>query len=99
LVIRYAEFEFSLFGAQHDRLALHPAHHVEGSAGLAAQRHLQQVLLYSGFDGLAQLRGDFEEAIGRAESLDALVRTLMVIIFDPELDSFASGVEVLKLGP
>jgi len=52
LLIADTEFEFALFGAEHDRLAVHPPDHVEGSARLSAQRHLQEVLLDAGFDGL-----------------------------------------------
>jgi hypothetical protein len=39
------EFEFSFFGPKDDRLPFHAADHVEGSLGLTAQGHLQQVVL------------------------------------------------------
>jgi len=75
--IRAAEFqfEFAFLGPQHDRLAFHPADHVEGGAGLAAQRQFQEVLFNAGLHGLAQLALDLKEAIRRAESFDALMRT------------------------
>src|SRR6185312_7813184 len=84
--IRAAEFqfEFAFLGPQHDRLAFHPADHVEGGAGLAAQRQFQEVLFNAGLHGLAQLALDLKEAIRRAESFDALMRTLVVVIFNPE---------------
>lgn len=83
------EFEFAFFGPQNDRLPFHPADHIEGSLGLAAQRHLQQVFFDACFHGLAQFGGDFEVAIRRAEAFDALVRPLVIIILDPEPDPFA----------
>jgi hypothetical protein len=92
------EFEFAFFGPQDDGLALHAADHVEGSAGLAAQRHLQQVFLDARFDGLAQRRLNLEEAIGRAQAADTLVRTLVIVIFDPAPDALAGGIEAFKLG-
>lgn len=92
------EFEFAFLGAQDDRLALHAADHVEGSAGLAAQRHLQQVFFDACLDGLAQLGLDLKEAIGRAEAADALMRTLVVVVFDPGADALAGGVEAFELG-
>lgn len=92
------EFEFTFFGAQDDGLPFHAADHVEGSAGLAAQGHLQQVFLDAGLDGLAQGGLDLEEAIGRAKAADALVGALVVVVFDPEADAFTRRLEALELG-
>jgi hypothetical protein len=92
------EFEFSFFGPQNDGLTFHAADHVEGSLGLAAQSHLQQVFLDARLDGVAQLCGDLKEAVGRAEAFDALVRPLVIIIFDPKADSFPCRLEALELG-
>jgi hypothetical protein len=55
LLITDTEFEFALLGAEHDRLAVHPSHHVEGRLWFAAQSQFEEVLLNAGFDGLAQL--------------------------------------------
>ena len=93
------QFEFAFLGPQHHRLAFHSADHVEGRARLATQGHLQNVLLDAGLDGLAQLALDFEEAIGRTKPVDALVRPLVVVIFNPELDAFARRIEALELRP
>jgi hypothetical protein len=41
LFITDTEFEFALLGAEHDRLAVEPAHHVEGRLGFAAQGQFQ----------------------------------------------------------
>jgi hypothetical protein len=92
------EFEFTFFGAQDDGLPFHAADHVEGGARLAAQGHLQQVLFDPGLDGLAQLALDLEEAIGRAEPADALMRALVVVVFYPQFDPLAGGVEAVELG-
>src|SRR5262249_34187764 len=91
------EFEFSFFGPENDRLTFHAADHVEGSLGLAAQRHLQEVFLDARLDGFAQLRGDFEEAVSRAQAFDALMRPLVIIVLDPVTDSFPGGLEAVEL--
>jgi hypothetical protein len=91
------EFEFAFFGPQDDGLAVHAADHIEGSAGLAAQGHFQEVVFNAGFDRLAQLAGDLEEAVRRTEPADALVRALVVVIFGPELDALARGLEAVEL--
>jgi hypothetical protein len=84
------EFEFAFFGPQNDRLAFHAADHIEGSFGLTAQRHLQQVFFNACFHGFAQLGGDFKIAVGRAKTFDALVRPLVIVVFDPEPDALPS---------
>lgn len=99
LVVVEAELEFALFGVEHDRLALHPAHHVEGSVGAASQRHLQHVFLDAGLEGFLQLVLDFEEAIGRAKAPDPLVGPLVVVILDPEPHPGTGLFEIVELGP
>jgi hypothetical protein len=54
-LITDTEFEFALLGAEHDRLAVHPSHHVKGRLGFAAQSQFQEIFLNAGFDGVAQL--------------------------------------------
>lgn len=92
------EFEFAFLGAQDDRLAFHAADHVEGSARLAAQGHLQEVLLDAGLHGFAQLGLDLKEAVRRTKAFDALVRALVIVVLDPELDALASCFKALELG-
>jgi hypothetical protein len=92
------EFEFAFFGPENHRLPFHAADHIEGGFGLAAQRHLQQVFLNAGLDGVAERRSNFEEAIRGTEPFNALMRPLVVVIFDPEFDAFPGGVEALELG-
>jgi hypothetical protein len=97
LLIAQFEFEFALLGPEHDRLAFHPANHIEGSFGLAAQGHLQKVFLNARFHRAAQFALDLEEAIGRTETFDALVRSLVVVVFNPKFDSFARLIEAVEL--
>jgi len=82
------EFEFSFFGPENDRLTLHTADHVEGSLRFTTQRHLKQIFFDAGFDGFAQFGSDFEETIGGAKPFDALMRSLVIIIFDPQPNAF-----------
>jgi len=92
------QFEFALLGPQHDRLAFHPADHVEGSARLAAQCQFQEIFFNAGLHGLAQRALDLKEAIRGAESFDALMRTLVIVILDPEFDPLAGRLEAVELG-
>jgi len=92
------EFEFALLGAEDDRLAIHAADHVEGLTGFAAQGQFQKVFLNARLDGLAQRRLDLEEAVGRAEPFDALMRPLVVVVADPEFDPFLRRLEAVELG-
>jgi len=95
--IRQFEFQFPFLGAQDDGLAFHAPDHVERSFGFSAQRHLQQVLFDTGFDGLAQLRGDLKVTIRRAKAFDALMRPFMIIVLDPEPNALPRRVETLEL--
>jgi len=99
LIFRIGQFEFELsfLGAQDDRLAFHAPDHVEGSAGLAAQGHLQDVLFDARFHGFAQLGLYLKEAVCRAKTFDALMRPPVIVILDPELDAFAGRFEALEL--
>ena len=92
------EFEFSFFGPQDHGLAFQAADHVEGRFGFSAQSHFQQVLLDPRFDGLAQLRSNFKKAVRRTKSFNALMRPLVIVIFDPEPDAFPRRIEALELG-
>jgi hypothetical protein len=98
VIVGDTEFELALLGAEHDRLAVHAPDQVEGRLGFAAQSQLQQIFLDAGFEGLAQLGLNLEEAVRRAQALDPLVRPFVVVIFDPEFDALAGSVEALELG-
>lgn len=99
LLVTDAKFEFALLGPEHDRLAVHPAHHIKGCLGFAAQGQLQKIFLNAGLDGLAQFGLDLEEAVGGTKALDALVGAAMVVMFDPEFDAFTGRLEGIELGP
>ena len=98
VLIADTEFEFALLGAEHDRLAVHPPDHVEGRLRFAAQGQFQEVLLNARLHGFAEFILDLEEAIRRAQAFNPLMRPLVVVVFDPEFDPFAGGVEAVELG-
>jgi hypothetical protein len=98
VLIADTEFEFALFGAEHDRLAVHPPDHVEGGLRFAAQGEFEEVLLNARLDGFAEFILDLEEAVCRTEPFNALMRSLVVVILDPEFDPLAGGVEAVELG-
>jgi hypothetical protein len=98
VLIADTEFEFALFGAEHDRLAVHPPDHVEGRLRFTAQGEFEEIFLNALLDGAAELRLDLEEAVGRAEAFNALMRPLGVIVLDPEFDPLAGGGEAVELG-
>lgn len=95
---RDAEFEFALFGVEHDGLTVHAADHVEGRPGLAAQGQFQQVVLQARFEGLLEFGLDLEEPVGRTETPDALMGATVVVVFDPEFDPLPGRLKALELG-
>ncbi|HWT83591.1 MAG TPA: hypothetical protein VN648_32900, partial [Candidatus Methylomirabilis sp.] len=92
------EFEFAFFGPENDGLPFHAADHVEGGFGFTAQSQFQQVVFDAGFDGLAQLAGDLEEAVGGTKTFDALMRPLVIVVLEPEADAFPRRFEAFELG-
>ena len=98
LVLFVTNTEFALLGPEHDGLTVHAADHVEGSLRFTAQREFQQIFLDARLDGFAQGGLDFEEAVRRAQALDALMRSLVVVILNPEFDPLASALEAVELG-
>ena len=99
LLVVDAELELALLGAEHDALALHAAHHVEGRVGPAPQGHLQHVVPDALLEGPAQFVLDLKKAVRRAEPADPLVGPLVVVILDPEPDAGPGRLEVIELGP
>ena len=98
VLVADTEFEFAFLGAEHDRLAVHAPDHVEGRLRFAAQGQFQEVLLNAGLHGFAEFILDLEEAIGGTEPFNALMRSLVVVVFDPEFDPLAGGVKAVELG-
>jgi hypothetical protein len=94
-----AQLHPALFRLDHDRLLAEPADHVERLLGFPAEGELQDVRLDAALDDLAEFLGDPEEAIGRAEPVQALVRAPMVVMLHPEPDPLAGGLEAVELRP
>jgi hypothetical protein len=99
LLVADTEFEFALLGTKHDGLAVHASDHIERRLGFAAQGQFQEIFLNAGFNGAAQLGLDLEEAVRRAQAFNALMRPLVVVIFNPDFDAFTGGLEAVELGP
>lgn len=64
----------------------------------AAQGQLQEVLLNACLNGFAEFILDLEEAISRTQAVDALVGTLVVVVFNPETNARACVLETGELG-
>jgi hypothetical protein len=95
----YQHPDFTLFGADHHRLPAHATDHVKRIHRTAAKRKLQRVFLNTLCKGLFQLVLDLKKPVGRAQPPDALMRTLVVVILDPEGTSLHRLLEAVELGP
>jgi hypothetical protein len=93
-----AQLHAALLRLDHDRLLAQAPHHVERALGFAAEGEFQDVRLDATLDHVPQLVGDAEEAIGRAEPVQALVRAPMVVMLHPQPDPLAGRVEAVELG-
>jgi hypothetical protein len=89
----------ALLGADHHRLLSQPPDHVKGFLGLTAQRQLLDVVGDAALDHGAQFLRDGEEPIRREQSLQRLVRTFVIVVFDPQPHPFACLLETVKLRP
>jgi hypothetical protein len=94
-----AQLEFSFFCPQHDRLSFHTSHHVERGSGHSAQGHFQHVFGHACRHRFAQFGGHLEVAISRAHPADALVRSLVVVVSDPQPDPFSCRFKTIERGP
>ena len=79
-------------------MPFHAADHVEGRFGFAAQGDLQEIFLDACGDGFAEFGSNFKEAIRWAKTFNALMRPLVIVIFDPQTNPFPSRIEAFKLG-
>jgi len=89
----------ALLGADHHRLATHPAHHVKGIHRAPPQRQLQGVFLDPLGDRLSEIASDLEEPVGGTKPSDPLVRPLVVVILDPQRGALHRLLEAVKLRP
>ena len=76
----------ALFGPDDHGLLAHPAHHVEGTLRFASQGQLERVLLKAPLHDLPQLLGDGKEAVGGTETLQRLMRPLVIVVLHPQTD-------------
>lgn len=91
-------FELTFFNLHHHRLLTHPAHHVERRVLLAPQRQLQNVRLDALLDRHTQWLLDAEEPVGRAQTIETLMRALVVVILHPQAHALPRLLEGGELG-
>jgi hypothetical protein len=89
----------AFLGADHHRLLAKPPNHVEGLLRLAAQRQLLDIVGDAALDHGTQFLRDGEEPICRAQSVQRLVRPLVVVVFDPQPDPLAGLLKAVELRP
>jgi hypothetical protein len=91
--------DLALLRSDDDRLVSESPDHVEGGRWRAAHRLIQDVLLNCFFDDASQLLLDPKEPVGRAHAFQALMRPLVVVVFDPKRNALLRFFEVFELGP
>ncbi len=91
--------QLSFLHLHHHRLRAQPPDHVERVLRLAAQGQFQQVLLQALFHGLAHFLLHGEEPVGRHQSVQRLVRPLVVVVFHPQRHALPRRFEAVELGP
>ena len=80
----------------HQRLLAHTANHVERLLHLAVPRQRLHIGRHAAFDHGAFLRLDREEAIGRTESVQTLMRPPVVVVLHPPREALPRLVERLE---
>ena len=90
--------DFAFFGADDHRLPAQAADHIERIHRPAPQGQFECIFLHAALQGLLQLVGDLEEAVGRAQSPDALVRPFVIVVLHPERGAFHRLREAVELG-
>jgi hypothetical protein len=93
------ELQTALLGHHRDRLVIHPSHKIARLAGNTHKRHLKHVGRYPLFHHLAHLMRHLVETIGRAKPANALMRSLEVIILDPQPRPVLHVLEPVKQRP
>ena len=91
--------QLSFFHLHHHRLRAQPPDHVERILRLAAQRQFQQVLLQALFHRLAHLLLHGEVPVGGHQTIQRLVRPLVVVVFHPQRHALPRRFEAVELGP
>jgi hypothetical protein len=96
---RYVHPHLPAFRSYRHRLVAHPPHHVERLRRTAAQRQLLDISLDASFHRHAQFLLDRKEPVRRTQTLQPLVRPLVVVIFQPPADPFPRLLEIRELRP
>ena len=92
------ELDLAFLRLQHDRLLAQSPDHVERTLGLTAQRQFLHVRGDAAFDHRPQFFGDREESIRRTETVERLVRSLVVIVLHPQPNPLPRLIEAVELG-
>ena len=90
--------DLSALRLEHDVLPTHAPDHVERLLRFAAQGQRFHVLRNAAFADGTHILLERKEAFRRAQSFDALMRPLVVVVFDPEFDSFPRRLKAVELG-
>jgi len=77
-----------VFRGDHHAFFAHAPHHVERLLRLAPPCQFLDVGGYAAFDRGAHFLLDREEPVGRAEAVEPLVRSLVVVVLHPPRDPF-----------
>jgi hypothetical protein len=88
----------ALFGPDHHGLIPHAADHVKRVHRPAPQGQLEGVVLHTLFQCAFQVIGDLKEPIGRTKSADTLMRSLVIVVFDPVRTARHRLLKAAKLG-
>lgn len=90
--------DLAFLGAQHDGLFAEPADHVERTLRRAAQRQLLHVVRDAALDHRPQFFRDGEEPIRRAQPVETLVRTFVIVELHPPAHALLRLLEAVELG-
>jgi hypothetical protein len=92
------QMQFALFGTQYHALAFHTAYHIERQPWFPPECHLKKVLLYAPLDCLAEPGLYLKIPVCGAQSADALVRALVVVILHPLTYPLLRILKTVELG-
>ena len=84
VIVVYQHLYLALFGTDDHALVAHAAHHVKRVAGFSPKGQFQSVVFDTLIEGFLQGRVDLEEPVGRAQTPNALVGALVVVVLDPK---------------
>jgi hypothetical protein len=93
----HQHLHLALFGSDHHRLVSHATDHVKRIPGFAPQRKLQGIFLHALFQCFLHHMLDLEKPIGRTQTPNALMRALIIVIFDPKCGPFHRIIKTCEL--